>query len=177
MKIRKVTDENLAKAVGLLLASFPDSAYEAGLVKNLHEHGKLVHDWVCIHTNKVIAYIGFSAAYHGKEMCGLHLGPMAVNPEFQRQGIGSALLGYALRQEPVKDSTIFVLGNPGFYQRFGFTLCSMPVCPFDNHNQHFLSLRNNVTKSFRVGYEPEFMDNSVRGQSQRPRGKGRKSHR
>ncbi|MBA3014334.1 MAG: N-acetyltransferase [Proteobacteria bacterium] len=156
MKIRKVSDENFAKALALLQVSFPDSEYEAKLVSKLHEHGKSVHEWVCIHTNRVIAYIGFSQAYHGKEVCGLHLGPMAVNPEFQKQGVGFELLRYALTQEPVKSSTIFVLGNPQFYQRFGFTPCSMPICPFDKDNAHFLSIRNKTTDQFTIGYEAEF---------------------
>lgn len=177
MKIRKVTDENLAKAVGLLHAAFPGSEYEAQLVKNLHSHGKSIHDWVCLHTNKVIAYVGFSPAYQGTAVCGLHLGPMAVHPEFQRQGVGSELLRYALRQEPVNSSALFVLGSPGFYQRFGFALCRTPLCPFDNNNAHFLSIRNETANPFTVGYEPEFMDSPPIKQSVRPTGKDTKSRR
>ena len=177
MKIRKVSDENLAKAVALLRRSFPKSEYEAQLVQQLHEHGKSIHDWVCIHTNKIIGYVAFSDAYQGAEVCGLHLGPLAVNPEFQKQGVGSELLRYALTQEPVRSSTIFVSGRPDFYQRFGFTLCSMPICPLDKNNAHFLSFRNNTTKPFTVGYEPEFMNNSPKEQAQKPRGKCRKLRR
>ena len=156
MKIRKVTDDNFAKVVALLRAAFPDSDYEAQLVQNLHEHGKSIHEWVCIHTNKIIAYIAFSNAYNGRKVCGLHLGPLAVNPEFQQQGVGSELLRYALTQEPVKSSPIFVLGDPLFYQRFGFTPCTMPICSFAKNNTHFLSLGNTTTTPFTVGYEAEF---------------------
>ena len=157
MKIRPVTEENLAKAVALVRASFPDSEYEAQLVQRLHEHGRSLHEWVCIHTNKVIAYVAFSNAYQGSEVCGLHLGPVAVKPEFQQQGVGSELLIYALAQAPIKGRTIFVLGDPGFYQRFGFTPCPLPSCPFDKNNAHFSSLGSTVTTPFTVGYEPEFM--------------------
>ena len=172
MKIRSVTDENLAKAVALVRASFPDSEYEAQLVQKLHEHGRSIHEWVCIHTNKVIAYIAFSNAYQGAEVCGLHLGPVAVNPEFQHQGVGSELLRYALTQEPIKSRTIFVLGDPGFYQRFGFIPCPMPICPFDKDNAHFSSLRNMATTQFTVGYEPEFMPQSPPRQRAKKRGGG-----
>jgi putative acetyltransferase len=156
MKIQKLTEENHAKVYALLRRAFPRSAYEAELVQGFHENGKPVHEWVCIHANKVIAYIAFSNAYHGNDICGLHLAPMAVTPEFQKQGVGSELLRYALRQEPIKSRPLFVLGEPGFYKKFGFEPCSLPICPFDKNNAHFLSLRNNPVTSFTVGYEPEF---------------------
>ena len=156
MKIQKLTIENRAKVYALLHLAFPGSDHEAGLVRKLHENGRPVHEWVCIHTNKVIAYIAFSNAYHGNEVCGLHLAPMAVTPEFQKQGVGAELLRFALRQEAIKSRPLFVLGEPGYYKRFGFEPCSVPICPFDKNNEHFLSMRNNIATSFIVGYEPEF---------------------
>jgi len=156
MKIQKVTEETRAKVYALLRRAFPGSDYEAELVQKFHENGKPPYEWVCIHTNKVIAYLAFSPAYHGKEVCGLHLAPMAVMPDFQRQGVGSELLRFALRQEGIKGQPLFVLGAPGFYARFGFEPCSMPICPFDKDNAHFFSMRNETTTSFIVGYEPEF---------------------
>lgn len=156
MKIQKLWIENRPKVYALLQRAFPGSSYEALLVQKLHENGRTMHEWVCIHTNKAIAYIAFTHAYHGKEICGLHLAPMAVAPDFQKQGVGSELLQFALRQGEIKDQPLFVLGEPGYYKRFGFEPCRLPVCPFDNDNAHFLNLRNSLTDSFIVGYEPEF---------------------
>ncbi|APG28133.1 acetyltransferase [Syntrophotalea acetylenivorans] len=156
MKIRKVTEEFRPKVYALLRSAFPGSNYESDLIEALHSNGKPVQEWVCIHTNKVIAYIAFTNAYHGSGVCGLHLAPMAVAPDFQRQGVGSELLRFALRQEPIKKQPLYVLGKPGFYKRFGFEPCIQPVCPFDKNNAHFLSLRNTATDSFTIGYEPEF---------------------
>ncbi len=110
---------------------------------------------MCIHTNKFIGYAAFSNAFHGTEVCGLHLAPVAVNPDFQNQGIGSELLRFCLRQPEIKEKTIYVLGDPHFYKKFGFEHCKQPICPFDN-NKHFLALRNDEAKNFTVGYEPEF---------------------
>jgi len=157
MKIQKVTEETRPKVYALLRRAFPYSEYEAGLVEKLHQNGRPLHEWVCIHTGKVIAYIAFSNAYHGSEVCGLHLAPMAVMPEFQKQGVGSELLRFALRQEAIKSRPLFVLGEPAYYSRFGFEPCSQPICLFDRNNAHFLSMRNNPATSFFVGYEPEFM--------------------
>ena len=156
MKIRKLTPENYAKASALLRQAFPGSTFEVQLVENFHKNGKDVHEWVCVHTNRIIAYIAFSNAYDGSAVCGLHLGPLAVKPEFQKQGIGSELLRFALRQDVIKENTIFVLGDPGFYQKFGFEPCASPICPFDNNNGHFLSIHNNTSRRFTVGYESEF---------------------
>jgi len=156
MKIQKVTEETRAKVYALLRAAFPGSTYEADLVKRLHENSRPMHEWVCLHTNKAIAYLALTNAYHGKEICGLHLAPMAVTPEFQKQGVGSELLKFALRQEPVKSRNLFVLGEVAYYKRFGFEPCSLPICPFDKNNRHFLSMRNERSDSFIVGYEPEF---------------------
>ena len=115
-----------------------------------------MHEWVCIHRNTVIAYIAFSKAFDGPKVCGLHLAPMAVKPEMQNQGIGSELLRFSLRQDGIRESTVFVLGNPGFYRKFGFESCTMPICPFDKNNSHFLSIRNAASHQYTVGYEPEF---------------------
>ncbi|MDR3580764.1 MAG: N-acetyltransferase [Oryzomonas sp.] len=172
MKIQKLTEENRAKVYALFQRTFPGSGHEAGLVQKLHENGRDLHEWVCIQTNKVIAYIAFTNAYHGKEICGLHLGPMAVAPDFQKQGVGTELLRFALRQEAIKSQPLFVLGAPGYYQRFGFEPCRMPICPFDTDNAHFLSMRNNTTTSFVVGYEPEVKAAAI---PPRPQGKKRRT--
>jgi putative acetyltransferase len=172
MKIQKLTIENRPKVYALLRSAFPGSDYEAALVQKLHENGRAVHEWVCIHTNKVIAYIAFSNAYHGNEICGLHLAPMAVTPEFQKRGVGAELLRFALRQEAIKSQPLFVLGEPGYYKRFGFEPCSLPICPFDNNNAHFLSMRNAIAASFIVGYEPEFKTAAVPSS---PQGKKRRA--
>lgn len=171
MKIQKVTQETQAKVYALLRRAFPGSAYEAELVQKLHENGRPLQEWVCLHTNKVIAYIAFSQAYRGSEVCGLHLAPMAVTPEFQKQGVGSELLKYALRQEPISSQTLFVLGEPRYYKKFGFAPCRLPICPFDKDNAHFLCLRNTVTDHYIVGYEPEF---KTAAPPPSPRGKRRR---
>lgn len=156
MKIRKLSPDIYGKATALLRQAFPGSHYEEQLVMSLHKNQKMMHEWVCIHTNKVIAYIAFSNAYNGADVCGLHLAPMAVKPEFQQQGIGSELLRFALRQKIIKESTLYVLGYPGFYRKYGFEPCSNPICSFTKKNKNFLSIRNDESSQFTVGYEPEF---------------------
>ncbi len=175
MKIQKVSIENRAKVYALLRRAFPGSEYEALLVQKLHENNKLAHEWICLHAGKGIAYIAFSNAYHGNEVCGLHLAPMAVSPDFQKQGVGSELLRFALRQEDIKSRTLFVLGEPDYYQKFGFEPCGLPTCPFDKNNAHFLSMRNETSSQFVVGYEAEFKTAAKPVKAPRPsKAKGKK---
>ncbi|MFH0781391.1 MAG: N-acetyltransferase [Pseudomonadota bacterium] len=156
MKIRPLTSDDYPKAAALLLQVFPRGRYEVQLFEKLHANNRSLYEWVCIHRNSVVAYIAFSKAFEGAKVCGLHLAPLAVKPQMQNQGIGSELLRFSLRQEIIKESTIFVLGDPKFFQKFGFEPCIQPLCPFDKNNAHFLSIRNNVSHQFTVGYEREF---------------------
>jgi putative acetyltransferase len=156
MKIRPLTPETYPKVAALLQQAFPRSRQEAQRFEALHTKGRLLHEWVCLHRDTVTAYIAFSNAYDGTTVCGLHLALLAVKPQMQHQGIGSELLRFALRQEVIKANTLFVLGIPAFFKKFGFERCALPLCPFAPGNNHFLSLRNTAPRQFLVGYEPEF---------------------
>ncbi len=157
MKIRKLTPEEYPKALALLRQVFTASNYEVRLFENLHKKEKPLHEWICVHRNKAIAYIAYSNAFNGKEVCGLHLGPLAVSTQMQKQGIGSELVRFSLRQKEIKESPLFVLGDPNFYLKFGFEHCTSPICSFDQNNEHFLSMRNDTSSTFIVEYEPEFL--------------------
>jgi putative acetyltransferase len=58
------------------------------------------------------------------------LGPMAVLPEHQRKGVGSALVRAGLQYcIDIGHFVVFVLGHPDYYGRFGFR----PAPPLDLH--------------------------------------------
>jgi len=156
LKIRKVTPDYHTHVSALLRQAFPRSNYEVQLIEKLRLHGKSLLEWICIHRNTVVAYIAFSNAFDGAKVCGLHLAPLAVKQSMQHQGIGSELVRFALRQDVIRERTIYVLGDPRFYQKFGFERCLTPVCPYDKNNTHFLSIGNDTSRRFTVGYEPEF---------------------
>lgn len=71
---------------------------------------------------EVVGYVLLSyVELAGSDRQLLELAPLAVAPERQREGIGSALTRVALaaadeRGEPL----VLVLGHPGYYVRFGF---------------------------------------------------------
>ena len=50
------------------------------------------------------------------------LGPLAVAPQLQRQGVGGALIREGLRRITAERAAcVLVLGDPGYYARFGFS--------------------------------------------------------
>jgi putative acetyltransferase len=85
---------------------------------------------------KIVGHVFFTpVTVEGADLDGpIALGPMAVTPEHQRQGIGSELVRAGLdvcRAAAVP--AVFVLGHPGYYPRFGFAPAS-PVgfdCEWD----------------------------------------------
>ncbi len=53
------------------------------------------------------------------------LGPVGVDPAEQGRGVGSALVRAALARAPgLGWRAVFLLGNPAYYSRFGFSLAA-----------------------------------------------------
>ncbi len=79
---------------------------------------------VALKDNKVAGHILFSlinVRTANGEVPVLCLAPMAVMPEFQRQGIGSLLVRKGLEEcRKLGYSVVIVVGHAEFYPRFGF---------------------------------------------------------
>jgi len=76
---------------------------------------------VAVQAEHVVGHVLFTACSVGDTRASI-LAPLAVDPGFQRQGIAGALVRHGfdlLRERGVP--LVFVLGDPGYYQRFGFT--------------------------------------------------------
>lgn len=92
------------------------------VVERLREAGALIVSLVAEVDGVVVGHIAMSAASLDGVSDGWHLlGPVGVLPEYQHQGIGSALILEALREtRKVGSRGALLLGEPGFYWRFGF---------------------------------------------------------
>jgi putative acetyltransferase len=56
------------------------------------------------------------------ELTSVALAPVAVSPDWQNRGIGSELIRHGLdRCSALGDTSVFVLGDPAYYGRFGFS--------------------------------------------------------
>ncbi|WP_119678518.1 GNAT family N-acetyltransferase [Indioceanicola profundi] len=74
----------------------------------------------------------------------LALAPVAVSPPFQRRGIGSRLVRAALtRAQQQGFSIVFVLGDPAYYTRFGFTAQAAELFSSPYSGPCFMALRLN----------------------------------
>lgn len=99
-------------------------ANEAALVDALRQNAQPHISLVAVDGEDVLGHIFFSpvsiAAVDGESIA-LGLGPMAVLPEYQRQGIGSRLVRCGLDAcVRLGHGVVVVLGHPHFYPRFGF---------------------------------------------------------
>lgn len=68
------------------------------------------------------------------------LAPLGVHPDFQRRGVGSALMYEAIdATEQVGWKALFLLGNPAYYSRFGFELSAPRGIRYksENFDPHF----------------------------------------
>jgi putative acetyltransferase len=94
---------------------------ESNIVDVLRANGAALLSLVATFKDQVVGHIMYSATSVGGNVMGAALGPMAVLPEFQRQGIGSKLIEVGNRK--LKDAGcpfIIVVGHADYYPRFGF---------------------------------------------------------
>jgi len=115
--------ENDRDAVYAVNASAFETPSEANLVDALLEQAQPVVSLVAEDNGEVVGHIMFSPVslsdYPDLKVMGL--APMAVAPEHQRKGIGSALVRAGLEQcRKLGFVAVFVLGHPEYYPRFGF---------------------------------------------------------
>ncbi len=105
-------------------AAFGGTA-EAKLIADLRAAGLAVIELVASDQDEIVGHILFSrlaVASNGKPVEALALAPMAVWPDRQRQGVGSALVRAGLdiaRNDSWR--AVIVLGHATFYPRFSFS--------------------------------------------------------
>ena len=98
---------------------------EAEVVRRIRQQSDLHPlSLVAVRNQTIIGHALFSKiSLTGTKTSGLlfGLGPVSVHPKLQRQGTGSALIREGLSTcESSGSLACFVLGNPAYYQRFGF---------------------------------------------------------
>lgn len=135
---------------------------EGNIVDALRSNGAALLSMVAIADGEVVGHIMYSPATVG-ETRGAALGPMAVLPEFQRQGIGSGLVEAG--NQKLKDMGypfIIVVGHAEYYPRFGFTSASKHSirCEWDLPDEVFMLAVLDPVKMQGVSglakYRPEF---------------------
>jgi putative acetyltransferase len=102
---------------------------EADIVDKIRAECANILSLVALRENMVVGHIFFSPAVIESvsgEVEGMGLAPVAVLPEYQRQGIGSELIRQGLDVLQKRGCPfVIVLGHPDYYPRFGFELASL----------------------------------------------------
>jgi putative acetyltransferase len=135
---------------------------EANIVDALRSNGASLLSLVATLNGCVVGHIMYSPITVG-ESTGAALGPMAVLPEYQRQGIGSKLVQAG--NQKLKDAGcpfIIVVGHADYYPRFGFKPASVHgiTCEWEVPDNVFMLVVLDETKMQAVSglakYRPEF---------------------
>ncbi len=117
------TDADAIRAmIAAAFAAMPFShGTEAAIIAALRAAGGLSVSLVAAEGNAVFGHVAFSPVAIDGASGWYGLGPLAVRPDRQRRGIGSALVRTGLdRLARAGAKGCVVLGDPGYYARFGF---------------------------------------------------------
>lgn len=98
------------------------SGTEASITEALRATGALAVSLVAMAGDELVGHVAFSpVTIDGRPGAWYQLGPIAVAPQTQRRGVGSALIASGLdRLRELQAGGCVLLGNPGYYGRFGF---------------------------------------------------------
>jgi putative acetyltransferase len=120
ISIREERSDDAAAIRDLHTAAF-EGPVEAKIVDRLRLSCPDLVSLVAVDGERVVGHILFSPVTVDDGPVGMGLAPLAVLPEYQRQGIGSALIerGLAALRERCCPFVV-VLGHPDYYPRFGF---------------------------------------------------------
>lgn len=121
IEIRPGLDADMPAIEQLYPAAFPDEDL-LPLVRHLLMHEPRILSLVAEAGQHVAGHILFTlCSISGSDNQAALLAPLAVTPEYQRQGIGTALIREGLKQlGPVGIHQVYVLGDPAYYGRSGF---------------------------------------------------------
>jgi putative acetyltransferase len=127
VNIRSEIAADEAAISSLITAAFLEAGHsggnEAKIVDTLREASSLTVSLVATENGRVVGHVAFSPVTVDDRSGGwFGLGPVAVVPDRQRDGIGSALIEAGLAQLRFQGASgCVVLGEPAYYRRFGFT--------------------------------------------------------
>jgi putative acetyltransferase len=167
VEIRAETPDDIAAIRKVNLVAFGRSG-EADLVDRLREIDSTL-SFVAVKAGLVVGHLCFSwVAIEGHcaaNQFALGLAPVAVLPEYQRQGIGTGLIQYGLAEcTQLGYKAVVVLGSPAYYPRFGFSPAKAKglSCEYPVPDEAFmvLELEGNALDgcSGLVKYRSEFND-------------------
>lgn len=127
--IRPAQEQYYPAIYRLLESAFPSEA-EAHLVQALRANPRVWDPGISLialgEDQQIVGYILISRCWVGP-WPSYALAPLSVHPDWQGRGVGTALVQAAISQAQQEaqagnaPTSLIVLGEPGYYSRFGFT--------------------------------------------------------
>ena len=162
MLIRGATPDDREAIRAVHVLAFP-TALEADLVESLIAAGDATLSLVAEQDGRIIGHILCSRMKvegDGTSVRGVGLAPVAVLPDHQGQGIGGEMIRAAIESSRATgEQMIFVLGEPDYYTRFGFTTEAARLYASPYAGDHFMALRLDgaaLPRSGKADYAPAF---------------------
>lgn len=129
--IRKEETGDFSGIREINLKAFEHGENEANLIELIRDSENFITDLSLVSAKgdgEIIGHILFSIIHLVTDqgtVPTLGLAPMAVKPDYQNSGIGSALVNEGIKACKASGyDHVFVLGHPNFYPRFGFSPAS-----------------------------------------------------
>ncbi|MFC4234733.1 GNAT family N-acetyltransferase [Thalassospira xianhensis] len=162
MLIRDETEADIPAIHALLASAFATAPHsqqtEHLIVDALRDKGRLSLSLVAIEDDELVGCVAFSPVkIDGRESDWFGLGPVAVNPDRQGLGIGSELIQAGIARLRVNDAAgCVVLGEPGYYSRFGFA--PLPDLKLEGVPEQYFMARPliDIVPVGNVDYDPAF---------------------
>jgi putative acetyltransferase len=159
LSIRPERPEDAAGVRALLDAAFGGDT-ESKVVEQLRADGDFVLSLVAESGEGIAAYAGFPRLVlrlDERNVPVAGLAPVGVSPALQRRGIGGALIRDGLaRLKDRAERLVFVLGDPAYYGRFGFTVMDGFVSRYAGPYFQALMLAPDAPKAGRVSFPRAF---------------------
>ena len=155
IKIRQENEKDYKEVYDLIKLAFETAEQSDGneqdLVVNLRKSKSFIPELslVAIDKGKIVGHILFTKIKIG-EYEELALAPIAVLPDYQRQGIGTKLIeeGHRIARELGFNYSV-VLGNEKYYSKFNYIPASQYniKAPFEVDDKNFMAIKLNDNKT------------------------------
>ncbi len=160
--IRLEQPDDIGDIAKVIQQAFADSPYsdqqEHLIVDNLRRADALNLSVVAVINNQIVGFAGTSpVGISGGSSDWYGLGPVAVLPDTQGEGIGSMLVEEILLRLKITGAAgCVVLGDPDYYRRFGFIPDeTLSFADFDPELFQSIRFGDNLTQG-EVSYHPAF---------------------